>query len=299
MIIDSYVPETNTPFDTIQKYYFKKENKRLLRTYGNTIYRDYMTFDLISATPDPLKFHNIERKFRTKLIDWLFEVFSVMKCSEETIYLTVYIIDGFLFSFKEKQLENENIQIIGVVALFLASKIEDITPIFMNELKTKICHDKFHEQKLKEFERIISTTIDYRFYPYTTVHFIKTYIHEFTTTNKSNFQTTTQKALIADIETIALYVSKVILHSDEFSSYRSCITSISCLIVGFEVVRSQQQVDQQDQVNLRHWILVLIENSGYDPNDVDNLFLKISDYYTNFNKLFPNNNLTKITKLPY
>lgn len=299
MIVDCCEPDTTGPFEKIQRYYFKKENKRILRTYGNTIYKDYMSFDLISATPDPLKFHNIERKFRTKLIDWLFEVFTVMKCSEETIYLTIYIIDGFLFSFKEKQLENENIQIVGVVSLFLASKIEDITPIFMNELKSKVCHDKFTEQKLKDFERIISSTIDYRFYPYTTIHFIKTYINEYTTTNKGTFQTSTQKALIEDIEIIALYVSKVILHSDEFSSYRSCITSISCLIVGFEVVRSQQIVEQDIQVNLRHWILALIENSGYDPNDVDSLFLKISDYYTNFNKLYPNNNLSKISKLPY
>merc|ERR1711968_84993 len=57
------------------------------------------------------------------LIDWLVEVHLKVKMNPETLYLTVSIIDRFL---EKKSLARNKLQLLGVTALFLAAKYEEI-----------------------------------------------------------------------------------------------------------------------------------------------------------------------------
>ena len=62
---------------------------------------------------------------RAILVDWLIEVHHKFKLLPETMFITVSIIDRFL----EKQLVSKlQLQLVGVTALMLACKYEEIYP---------------------------------------------------------------------------------------------------------------------------------------------------------------------------
>ena len=282
-----------------EEYYLKKENKKLLKVYGSSIYKYSLDLDSLSAAPEPIKNHKIEKKYRTKLVDWLFEVFTVMNCQESTIYLTIHLLDYFLFKFSKKALQNEDLHLLGVSCLFIASKYEDTIPIFMNDLRVKICHNRFKDRELKEFEKMIINTIDFGVHLTSSADFIRTYFYEFKTSNKNVVSNEENATIFNEIEIFAMYISKVILHSDEFSCYRNSIKAISCIVIGFEIVRTNRSFPSKLEEILKSWILSLMENSHFNPSDINFLYNKIAEYYSSFHTLNINHNLQKFSVLPY
>jgi cyclin B len=67
----------------------------------------------------------ISERMRSVLIDWLIEVHFKFKLADETLYLTVNLIDRFLQS---TQVAKENLQLVGVSSMLLACKYEEIYP---------------------------------------------------------------------------------------------------------------------------------------------------------------------------
>jgi len=74
---------------------------------------------------------HINEKMRAILIDWLVEVHLKFKLVPETLYLTVNVIDRYL---KVAMVERSNLQLVGVSALLLASKYEEIYPPELKDL---------------------------------------------------------------------------------------------------------------------------------------------------------------------
>ncbi|KAH8098416.1 hypothetical protein JL720_1359 [Aureococcus anophagefferens] len=90
----------------LYKYYRDAEEKRPMELY--------MEFQ-----------QDINPKMRGILVDWLVEVHLKFKMLQPTIYLTVQIIDRYLSA---KQIDRNQLQLLGVAALFIASKYEEIYP---------------------------------------------------------------------------------------------------------------------------------------------------------------------------
>jgi hypothetical protein len=59
------------------------------------------------------------------LIDWLIGVHLKFKLRNETLFLTTDLIDRFCV---EKTVLRSNFQLLGITALFVASKYEEIYP---------------------------------------------------------------------------------------------------------------------------------------------------------------------------
>ena len=66
---------------------------------------------------------DINEKMRAILVDWLIEVHLKFKLVSETLYLTVNMIDRYL---EKEFVERSNLQLIGVTAMLIASKYEEI-----------------------------------------------------------------------------------------------------------------------------------------------------------------------------
>ncbi len=62
---------------------------------------------------------------RAILIDWLIDVHSKFKLLNETLFLTVNLIDRYL---SKCQVSRQNLQLIGVSCMFIATKYEEIYP---------------------------------------------------------------------------------------------------------------------------------------------------------------------------
>lgn len=68
---------------------------------------------------------DVNDKMRAILIDWLIEVHLKFKLIPESLYLTVNLIDRYL---EKEQVNRQKLQLIGVTAMLVACKYEEIYP---------------------------------------------------------------------------------------------------------------------------------------------------------------------------
>lgn len=69
--------------------------------------------------------HDLNGKMRAILVDWLVEVHMKYRLRPETLFLTVNLVDRYLSS---AVVMRKRLQLIGVTAMFIASKFEEIDP---------------------------------------------------------------------------------------------------------------------------------------------------------------------------
>jgi len=101
-------------------------NPQLCTEYAQEIYaylrqlekRGAVRSDFLSGCP-------ITEKMRAVLVDWLVEVQMQFKLLQETLFLTVNTIDRFL-AVEGKNVYKSRLQLVGVAAMFLVSKIEEV-----------------------------------------------------------------------------------------------------------------------------------------------------------------------------
>ncbi|CAG4979133.1 unnamed protein product [Parnassius apollo] len=121
------VPSTPTLPDDIEDIDARDNNSPLLMSmYIKDIY-EYLT-ELEEKYPIEFDFLSnqtvITGKMRATLIDWLVEVQRQFSLVLETFHLTVGIIDRYLQAVPNVQ--RNRLQLIGVTAMFIASKYEEI-----------------------------------------------------------------------------------------------------------------------------------------------------------------------------
>ena len=86
--------------------------------------------------PDYMNFlTDINEKMRCILLDWLIEVHLKFKLRPETLFLTVNIIDRCLAlsALARFAITKHTLQLLGVTALMIASKFEEIYPPVTND----------------------------------------------------------------------------------------------------------------------------------------------------------------------
>lgn len=76
------------------------------------------------------------------MVDWMVEVLSTFKCSEQSFYLCVDIMDRY-FQKCERSLSGGELHLIGITSMFLSTKYEDVIPLLSKTIVHKIGHDKF------------------------------------------------------------------------------------------------------------------------------------------------------------
>jgi cyclin B len=69
--------------------------------------------------------HDINYKMRAILLDWLVSVHLKFRLLPETLFLTVSLIDRYL---AKRAVARQQLQLIGVTAMFIASKYEEVCP---------------------------------------------------------------------------------------------------------------------------------------------------------------------------
>lgn len=68
---------------------------------------------------------------RAFLVEWIIDVHRKFRLKAETLYTTVYVIDRYL---SLKQIKKTQLHILGVSALLIATKYEEIYPPDMKDL---------------------------------------------------------------------------------------------------------------------------------------------------------------------
>jgi hypothetical protein len=76
------------------------------------------------------------------MVDWMVEVLTTFKNSEQSLYLAVNLMDRY---FKEttQSFTSSELHIAGIASMFISTKYEDVIPLLMKTIINKIGHNKF------------------------------------------------------------------------------------------------------------------------------------------------------------
>eukprot|EP00299_Pterocystis_sp_00344_P008806 c3484_g1_i1.p1 GENE.c3484_g1_i1~~c3484_g1_i1.p1 ORF type:complete len:401 (-),score=59.02 c3484_g1_i1:219-1421(-) len=98
-------------------------------------------------------------EMRAVLVDWIVSVVQECHLSDYTLFLTVQIIDRFLG--RTVVVRRDFLQLVGVSALLIASKFEDIEPPNVSFL-VMLTDNTFTEQQVLEFETRILVELNFK-----------------------------------------------------------------------------------------------------------------------------------------
>ncbi|KAH0448994.1 hypothetical protein IEQ34_022794 [Dendrobium chrysotoxum] len=100
------------------------ENELFMVEYVEDLYKFYKHHEKVCSPQDYMSSQvEINAKMRAILVDWLIEVHHKFELMPETLYLTMFIIDRFL---SMKSVQRKELQLVGVSAMLIASKYEEI-----------------------------------------------------------------------------------------------------------------------------------------------------------------------------
>lgn len=112
----------------------------------------------------------ITGKIREVLIDWLVQVHLRFRLLPETLYLTVDIIDRFLQD--DIAVDRSHLQLVGVAAMFIASKYEEIYAPEIEDF-VFITDKTYDSSKIRQMERRILRAIEFNLGRPLPLHFLR------------------------------------------------------------------------------------------------------------------------------
>ncbi|KAJ1405257.1 Cyclin-like [Sesbania bispinosa] len=137
---------TNKPKEIIDIDAADTGNELAAVEYIEDIYKFYKMVENESRPHDYMDSQpEINERMRAILVDWLIDVHSKFDLSLETLYLTINIVDRFL---AVKTVPRRELQLVGISAMLMASKYEEIWPPEVNDFVCLSDRAYTHEQIL-------------------------------------------------------------------------------------------------------------------------------------------------------
>ncbi|XP_076892873.1 G2/mitotic-specific cyclin-2-like [Bidens hawaiensis] len=142
--------------------------------YIDEIYKHYKEQEITSCVSHTYmsQQHDITGRMRAILVDWLIEVHYKFELMEETLYLTVNLIDRFLES---QTVSRKQLQLVGITAMLLACKYEEVSVPLVNDFV--VISDKAYTRiEVLEMEKQMVNTLKFNLSVPTQYVFIKRFL---------------------------------------------------------------------------------------------------------------------------
>jgi len=110
-------------------------------------------------------------EMRSMLVDWLIQVQHFMKMSQETLYLTIIMIDTVL---SKRDIQSDKLQLVGISCLFMASKLEEYYPADIEKL-ISLTSDSYTKKQVLRMELVIFELLEHQLYFPEIMPFLKRY----------------------------------------------------------------------------------------------------------------------------
>merc|ERR1712137_756571 len=182
----------------------------------------------------------IKPRQRNQLIRWMAEVYFQLKLLSETYFLAVNIVDQVLDSCL---VSKKKLHLIGVTALFVASKYEETWAPPLNDLRI-CCNFIFSEEEILRMEREILNRINFNLCIPAPIHFLRRY----------------SKAGHSDglTHTIAKFLTEMTCQSYSMLQFLPSQIAAAAVLMARQI---QGGYDELWDNNLRHY-------SGYEAQDL-------------------------------
>ncbi|KAL5063590.1 hypothetical protein RYX36_025327 [Vicia faba] len=100
---------------------------------------------------------DLNERMRAILVDWLIEVHDKFDLIQETLFLTINLIDRFL---SKQNVVRKKLQLVGLVAMLLACKYEEVSVPVVSDL-IHISDKAYSRKELLQMEKLMLNTLQY------------------------------------------------------------------------------------------------------------------------------------------
>merc|ERR1711874_192469 len=192
-------------------------------------------------------------KMRSVLIDWLVEGQIQFKLLQETLFLTVNTIDRFM-AVVGKSIPRSNLQLVGVSAMFLISKIEEIYAPSISDF-VYITDNAYTESQIRQMELRIIRALDFDLSQPISLNFLRRY----------------SKAGEVDVlqHSLAKYALEICLHDIDMVSIAGSLQAAAALCISLLLLDKSTSLDTV-------WTPTLQYYSGYSAQAVLEVLPKVA-----------------------
>ena len=92
------------------------------------------------------------------LVDWLIQVQHHLKLTQESLYLSINILDSVLL---ERDVDPDKLQLVGVTALLLATKLEEYYPAEVGKL-LHLTENSYSRKDVLMMERVVLQVLKFQ-----------------------------------------------------------------------------------------------------------------------------------------
>lgn len=132
----------------------------------NNFFRDEMSY---LPSPNYMDTQtDINGRMRAILIDWMVEVHMKYRLRNETLYLTVNLIDRYL---TRMPVMRKRLQLVGVVSMLISAKFEEINPPEVHDF-VYITDNAYTKSEILVMECTMLATLEFQFVVPTASHFL-------------------------------------------------------------------------------------------------------------------------------
>jgi hypothetical protein len=201
--------------------------------YGKGISDHIMKLESTLEGINFLDRHKVSAEYRSKMVDWMVEVLSTFKCSDQAFFKTIQLMDRY-YAEIGATLGTSTLHMTGVVAMFIATKYEDIIPLLLRTIINKVGHNKFTKKQVMEKELEMLRVFKYSLGAPTVLEHLERMSAELGIAD--NHQ----------IQVVFTYLAKMACHNYELSQLSASELAGSVAYVGLKICEKQKGTVKSD-----------------------------------------------------
>lgn len=222
---------------------------QLCSQYVKDIYKYLHALEVEQAVrADYMQGYEISGRMRALLVDWLVQVHSRFQLLQETLYLTVAILDRFL---QVQPVSRRKLQLAGVTSMLVACKYEEMYAPEVGDF-AYITDNAFSKAQILEMEQVVLRSLKFQLGRPLPLHFLRR----------------ASKVANSDVErhTLAKYLMELTLLDYDMVHYRPseiaaaalCLSQL--LLEGLSWSPTQQHYSTYDEAHLRPIVQRICKN---------------------------------------
>ncbi len=279
---------------SLNEYHRTEESKKLLLKNDSQIIKNNFLIDF-SFPKNFINKHSFHHKNRIKMIDYMIEIFSLYKSEPKTFFLAVNVMDLYFLRTKRK-IENCDIHIIGLCSIFIASKMEDLIPLRLEQVIKILCKNKYNEENIKYVEKEILYTIQFDLINISIFDFVNYYLFDFEIKKKKELFYIND--LYFTYKNICFFISKLCYYEEELCYYKNQFKVIAVFLIALDILKGITQINNEIETFFKNWIFFIMHNTKSNQKKIEKIYKIIVNLYQNMTTgKLEFNNLLKRHKL--
>merc|ERR1719474_14925 len=231
--------------------------RQLERDYAVTV--DYLAVPSSTTTTTTTK-PEINGKMRAILIDWLIQVHQRFSLLQETLYLTIAILDRYLQS-RFCDVKRKKLQLVGVTCMWVASKYEEMYAPEINDF-VYITDSAYTSLEIRQMELDVLRALDFNLGKPLPLHFLR--------------RNSKAAGVDAVQHNFAKFFMEMTLQEYSFvhitpSQLAAAALCLSCRVVNEESDETTEKLRWEDK---------MVHYSGYKESELEPLMSSIASFVT-------------------